>query len=134
MRNLNDTTPAAPIGGANVRWQEDASGNTSAYIANRKVTIAPVAGVLTLDASASDVFQITVNAAITSMSITNPSDGQEIILLWAQDTTGHAVTTATNLLGVTTPSTTANTFSSQAFTYNVGDTNWYAVAPGVTGM
>lgn len=29
--NLNDTTPAAPAGGVNVKWQTDGSGNDSAY-------------------------------------------------------------------------------------------------------
>ena len=30
--NFNDTTPAAPAGGANVKWQTDGSGNDSAYV------------------------------------------------------------------------------------------------------
>lgn len=30
--NLNDTTPAAPSGGVNVKWQNDVSGNVSAYV------------------------------------------------------------------------------------------------------
>lgn len=30
--NLNDTTPAAPAGGTNVKWQSDASSNVSAYL------------------------------------------------------------------------------------------------------
>jgi alpha-D-ribose 1-methylphosphonate 5-triphosphate diphosphatase PhnM len=29
---LNDTTPAAPAGGTNIKWQRDVSGNVSAYI------------------------------------------------------------------------------------------------------
>jgi hypothetical protein len=33
MINLNDLTPAAPSGGVNVKWQQDGSGNISAYIA-----------------------------------------------------------------------------------------------------
>ena len=31
--NLNDTVPAAPAGGLNVKWQTDGSGNDSAYLA-----------------------------------------------------------------------------------------------------
>ena len=30
--NLNNTTPSAPAGSSNVTWQEDASGNVSAYV------------------------------------------------------------------------------------------------------
>lgn len=30
--NFNDTTPAAPAGGTNVKWQTDGAGNDSAYI------------------------------------------------------------------------------------------------------
>lgn len=30
--NFNDTTPAAPSNGVNVKWQTDGSGNNSAYI------------------------------------------------------------------------------------------------------
>jgi hypothetical protein len=32
MINLNDATPAAPGGGVNVKWQQDGSGNISAYL------------------------------------------------------------------------------------------------------
>jgi hypothetical protein len=32
MINFNDTTPAAPAGGVNVKWQSDGSNNASAYI------------------------------------------------------------------------------------------------------
>ncbi len=30
--NFNDTTPAAPAGGVNVKWQTDGAGNDSAYV------------------------------------------------------------------------------------------------------
>lgn len=126
MINLGNL-PAAPAGGNLVVWQNDASGNVSAYTAKRKVTIAPVANVLTLDASVADVFLININDAITSMTIINPADGQEITLLWAEDNVGHAVTPATNLLGVIAPTTTANKHTCQSFTYNIGDTNWYGI-------
>lgn len=127
MINLSDSTPAAPNGGGNVKWQTDASGNVSAYTAKRKTTVAPVAGVLTIDASTADVFLVNVTAAVTSMTIANASDGQTIVFLWAQDSTGHAVTLATNLLGAIAVTTTANKHTCQSFTYNLGDTNWYAI-------
>jgi hypothetical protein len=128
--------PAAPTGSINIKWQEDASGNVSAYTptAPIKVTIAPAAGVLTIDASLGNSFLITVNSAITSMSITNPTDGQQITLLWAQDTTGHAVTLASNLLGAAAVTTTANKHTCQIFSFNAGDANWYATSPGQVNM
>lgn len=128
MINLSDTQPTAINGGLNVRWQQDSSGNVSAYASSTKVTVAPIAGVLTLDASLGNSFFINVNAAITSMVINNPSDGQEVTLLWAQDSSGHAVAVATNLLmGTLTVTTTANKHTTAKFTYNAADTNWYII-------
>lgn len=129
MINLSNTTPAAPLGGRNVSWQSDVSGNVSAYtsLAATKTTVAPVAGAVTIDASLGNSFLINVNAVITSMTITNPTDGQEITLLFAQDSTGHSVTPPTNLLGSYSITTTANKHSCYKFSYNVGDTNWYQV-------
>ena len=92
-----------------------------------KTTVAPVAGVLTINATLGNSFLITVNAAITSMSISGPTDGQEITLLFAQDSTGHAVTLAANIAGATAVSTTANTHSVMKLTYNVGNTIWYNI-------
>lgn len=136
MINISSTIPAAPAGNRNVRWQQDSSGNVSAYVATipTKTTVAPVAGVLTIDASLGNSFFVNINAAVTSMTITNPTDGQELTLLWAQDTTGHAVTLATNLLGATAVTTTANKHSCQRFSYNAADTNWYATSPGQVNM
>lgn len=137
MINLNNTTPAAPTGGFNVQWQEDSSGNVSAYVgsaANPPTTFAPVAGVLTIDASKGNVAYVNVNAAITSMSIINPTDGQSMVIFWMQDATGHAITLSSNLLGATAPSTTANKHSIQRFMYHGADTNWYGESAGQTGL
>jgi hypothetical protein len=134
---LNSTTPAAPNGGSLVKWQQDASGNVSAYTgaaANPPVTTAPVAGVLTINAASGDKQKINVNAAITSIVVNNPTDGQVITLFWVQDGTGHAITLPAFFLGVTAPSTTANKHSIQQIYYNAADTNWYGVAAGQTGL
>jgi hypothetical protein len=40
--NLNGTTPAAPAGSTNVTWQEDVSGNVSAYVSTGPTTLTPV--------------------------------------------------------------------------------------------
>jgi hypothetical protein len=134
--NLNDTTPAAPTGGVNCKWQQDASGNTSAYVSLGAVSASftPVAGVLTIDASQSNVAVITINAAITSSSVTNPTDGQLLTVLWEQDSTGHAVALPSNFIGATPPSTTASKRSIQTFLYNAGVTAWFGIAAGQTGL
>jgi hypothetical protein len=36
--NFSDTTPAAPTGGVNLRWQQDGNGNISAYAAKSDIT------------------------------------------------------------------------------------------------
>ena len=98
------------------------------------------AGVLTIDASLGNSFYINVNQVISSMNVINGTDGQEITLLWVQDSSGHLITLATNLKGATAPSITANSVSCQKFTYSEVQgssplvANWYAVAPGVIGM
>lgn len=128
MINLSDNTPAPINGGNNAHWQQDSSGDVSCYFALRKVQAIPASGVVTLDASVGDSFWITVNEAITSMVINNPTDGQEITLAWAQDATGHSVTTGSGiLLGSLTISTGANLVTTAKFTYNLADTNWYII-------
>jgi hypothetical protein len=129
MINFSNSTPAAPMGSRNIAWQNDVSGNVSAYIglATIKTTVAPVAGVVTIDMSKGNSFFINVNAAITSIVFTNPTDGQEITLLFAQDSTGYAVTTPANLLGSYTITTTANKHSCYKWSYNAADTNFYQV-------
>jgi hypothetical protein len=137
MINLSDSIPAAIIGRLNTTWQEDGSGNVSnsvSFGAIAKITVAPIVGVLTLDASLANSFLVNVNAAITSSLIINPADGQEITILWMQDISGHTIVLPTNMYGAIAPSTAAGKFSCQKFTYNLGNTNWYAVSAGVTGM
>lgn len=126
MINLNGSTPAA-LSGSNVQWQSDASGNVSAYLATRKVQVSPSANAIMLDASMGDSFWITVNADITSMAISNPYDGQEITIIWAQDATGHSVSVSSNLIGGPTITTTANKHTSGKWSYNLADTNWYFI-------
>lgn len=135
MINLSDTTPAPPSGSQNVKWQEDSSGNVSAYVglASNKTTVTPVSGAISLDASLGNSFLVVVNAAITSMAIINPTDGQELTILWAQDATGHAITLASNIVDVTAPSTAANAYSAFKITYNEGDATWYGVPTASSG-
>ncbi len=137
MINLNDTIPAAPNGGVNIHFQEDASGNVSAYTGlspNSPSLISPVAGVVTANMASTNVVYVNVNAAVTSFVATNPTDGQVSTVLWIQDGTGHAVAYSANFLGATAPSTGANTQSIQQVRDHAVDTNWYGVATGQTGL
>jgi hypothetical protein len=130
--NFSNSTPAAPTGGFNVNFQTDGSGNVSAYVGNvpggSKQTVAPVAGVVTVNVALGSSIFINVNAVITNIILNNPTDGQEITILFAQDGTGHAVTLGTNMLGAPTITTTANKHSCYSWTYNLADTNWYLIS------
>lgn len=107
----------------------------SKTINSAKTAVAPVAGVLTLDASTGNAFRVNLNANVTSMSITNPTDGQEINIMWVQDATGsRSVAFAANLKGATTPSPGINTVSAQAFMYDSTNSNWYALGAGSITM
>jgi hypothetical protein len=134
--NFNAVTPAAPVGSSNIQWQNDSAGNVSAYVGVTpgKQTVAPSAGVLTIDLSLGSKILVNVNAAITSIVFNNPTDGQVITIVWQQDSTGHAIALPSDLLGATAPSTGANLVSGQQFMYNQPDTNFYAVGVGVVGM
>ena len=135
--NLNNSIPAAPSGAQNVIWQEDSSGDVSAYVglATTKTTVSPVGGALTINAGLGNSFLVNVNAAITSMAITNPTDGQTISILWQQDSTGHSVVIAPNIVGAPPVDTAPNSSTSYILTYNAADATWYAPtesgAPGV---
>jgi hypothetical protein len=105
-----------------------------ANIALRKVINTSATGATTLDASQGNAFAFTLTGNIT-LTITNPSDGQEITILFKQDATGsRSVTWPANVKGNMTVSGTANSVSQQKFAYDLASTNWYAVNLGVTGM
>lgn len=137
--NLSNTTPAAPSGTINGSWQSDVSGNVSVNFplgTSSKTTASSSSGTLTLDCTSNNSFLVTLHENVTTLNITNPPyDGAEIMILWQQNGTGgYTVSFGASILGGTAPSTSANTFSCQKFTYNLADTNWFAVAAGITGM
>jgi len=127
--NLSNTLPAAPTGSVNVSWQQDSSGNVSAYsgLGPTKTTVAPVAGVVTINCALGSSFWVTVNAAITSMVLTNMTDGQEITVVWNQDGIGHAVAVSSELLGTFSVTLTANKSSCYKWTYNSANGFWYHI-------
>jgi hypothetical protein len=85
---------------------------------------------VTANVANTNVIYINVNAAVTSFSVTSPTDGQIITVFWIQDGTGHAVVYPANFIGATAPGTTANKHSIQQFMYHAADTNWYGIAIG----
>lgn len=114
-----------------VKWTVDVSGNLTANASTipggAKQTVAPVAGVVTVDVSLGSSIFLNVTAAVTNIVLNSPVDGQEITILFAQDGTGHAVTLGTNMLGAPTITTTANKHSCYKWSYNSADTNWYLI-------
>lgn len=137
MINLSDSTPAATTGRQNVTWQQDASGNVSAStsLAATRQVVAISSGVLTVNAALGNVIEVTLNQNITSIVVNNPTDGQELLFVWIQDATGsRTITFSASFKGTTAPSSAANSFSQQKFSYRNADTSFRAVSAGVTGM
>ncbi len=104
--NLNDTTPAAPAGSTNVAWQEDVSGNVSAYVPSTGGTgpvdstgnVADIPGTTIITPASSGLFRITATIIVTvvdAVSSTLPS----VVITWtdADNSTGQSFTlTPTN--------------------------------------
>ena len=90
--NLNGTTPAAPAGGTNVLWQEDTSGNVSAYVT--------AAGIIT--ASSVDLTAQTANIAGTNL-VASPTAGCYRISVY---------------IAVTTAGGSSSTLPATVFTWN----------------
>jgi hypothetical protein len=109
--NLNDTTPAAPAGGLNVKWQTDGSGNDSAYIvlasvasalaptvndqtANYVAVIGDANNVVTMSVAGANTFTVPPHASVawvvgTTLTIIQKGAGQVTL------TPGAAVTLQT---------------------------------------
>ena len=85
--NLNNTTPAAPAGSTNVLWQEDVSGNVSAY--------SPT--------SASVINKIDLTAQTAAVSATNlvalPATARYRISAYLKVTTAATTGAGTSTLG-----------------------------------
>jgi len=60
--NFNDTTPAAPAGTTNVKWQKDGSGNISANVPTSAIDLIDV----DLTAQAADIAPTTLFAVVNS--------------------------------------------------------------------
>jgi hypothetical protein len=97
------------------------------------------AGVLEIDASLGNSFYINVNTDIHSMNIINPVDGQQIELLFVQDSTGWSITLAPNIVTDITPQVGANEVTSIYLSYSLtpGSSplsgNWYQILYPISG-
>jgi hypothetical protein len=124
-------------GGAQSKFdgQVDIFATSTAFrFVGKKVPIAVVAGAITLNASAASSFRVALNANVTSATITNPTDGQVIVIEWVQDATGgRTVAMPANLSGAATPTATANAVTTQSFMYDLTATTWYSVGVGSGG-
>ena len=107
--NLNDSTPAAPAGGINVKWQTDGSGNDSAYLAagsnpsltasvNLLTQAANIAATTLLAVTATGLYRVSayiIRTQVATTSSTLPS----VVITWtdADNSAGQTFTlTPTN--------------------------------------
>lgn len=88
--NLNDTTPAAPAGGVNVKWQTDGAGNDSAYVPSSAVSFPSAnATAQTANIAATTLLAVTVTGRyrISGYVIVTTPDGASstlpsIVITW----------------------------------------------------
>ena len=89
----------------------------------------------TFDLSLGDIFTMTLNGNVTSMTMNNPQAGAHYTFIFYQDGSGmHSVAWPRNFKGCITISITAvaNTAAVQQVVYD--GTNFYAVAIGQIGL
>ena len=132
-------SPNVPSGGCAIYVETDTGSicfwNGSAWLVEAPAlkTVA-FSATPVFNASLGDVQEITLTGDVTSFTITNPTNGQRLTIIWLQDGGGaHTVAGAPgSLKGFTTPGTTASKYSAQTFAYD--GTNWVATAAGVTNV
>lgn len=98
--NFNDTTPAAPAGAKNVKWQKDGSGNISAYASTLPdVAVdltaqgANIAATTLLTPASPGLFRISVYI-IVSRAASSTSTLPSVTITWTDqdNATGQSVT------------------------------------------
>ena len=93
-----------------------------------------VAGAVTLDVSQNNnSFFVPVTAQINSVSIINPLPGQQISVIFTQDSTGHSVAFGGNISGAGTVSTSASATTTLGFVFNSLSNTWYGTNSGSGG-
>jgi hypothetical protein len=116
-------------------WRYNGTIWVLANIAARKVINVTATGALALDASQGNVFANTLTGNVTSVTISNPTDGQIITLIWSQGGTAFTVSyTGSTFRGATTIGATINTKSVQQFTYDAATSSWLGIAAANTNI
>jgi hypothetical protein len=136
--NLNDTTPAAPAGSTNVKWQEDISGNVSAYISAAGLVTASGA-IVNLTAQQANISATNLIAAptagvyrISAYIIETRAGGSSstlpaIVITWFDQDSGVAQSLTI------TPSSSANTTTTYEEAVAVISSNTGAIQYSTTG-
>lgn len=121
--NLNRTTPAAPAGGINVKWQSDVSGNVSAYVPSA-ASILPGINTTGLTANVGTATLLAVTATgmyrVTGYIVETTPDGVSstlptINITWVDADTGVSITRS---ITVTKTGNTAGTYDLGECSFN----------------
>lgn len=135
--NLNNSVPAAPTGGTNVLWQEDTSGNVSAYVSAPGIIAASskdltaqqanIAGTNLITSPTAGCYRISVYIAVTTKggsSSTLPAtvftwndqqSGQAMSLTLTPTNAGNALTTFQDAVGFISANTSAIQYSTTGY-------------------
>lgn len=124
--NLNRTTPAAPAGSVNVKFQSDASGNVSGYVPGSASVLPGIDTTgLTADVATATLFAVTATGMyrVTGYIVETTPDGASstlptIDITWADADTSVAITRSI------TATKTGNTTG----TYDLGTCSFNALA------
>ena len=147
--NLNNTTPAAPTGSTNVTWQEDVSGNVSAYvttsaeltgsnidltaqganIGSTNLVASPVAGLYRISAYLIVTRAATTSSTLPSLTIgwTDQNSGVAQTLVLTPTNSGNLTTTYQQATGFISTNTSAITYSTASFASSGGTSMQYAL-------
>ncbi len=114
-------------------WSRDLLGVDSLSEVSASATIS--AGALTLDLNNAGVFNVSLNGAITTFTISNPPAGSSALtLIFTADGTARSVTwgTAVTWSGGTAPTLTSTANKRDVFTFLTlnGGTNWLGFTGG----
>jgi hypothetical protein len=120
-----------------IYWQPNGGSSYFKSVRETKTTPSITAGTLTLDCSAGSVFAVSLNANITTLTLSNPpvaGFGYTMLLQFTADGTGRTVTwpAAVKWANAVAPTLTSTNGKVDIFTLTThdGGTNWYASTVG----
>jgi hypothetical protein len=110
-----------------------------APFAHAQIQVPIVSGVATIDAALStnaqtSSFLIILNANVTDLEIVHPKTGQQITIIFQQDSTGgRTVAYASYISSGIPPTSTASAVTAQAFIYNNNSNTWSGLSGSAGG-